>query len=125
MGDVVLSLVLQDRGLFPEGRPLLEALSAPAASLRPDAFVLSNATPEAEAQVRPLVASLRDRGLHARVSGKATKNIGKLLQDASACFARYAVILESGTEATVKNLDTQSQEKMALAHVAQAVARRA
>src|SRR6185369_16826468 len=63
MGDVVLSLVLQDRGLFPEGRALLERLSAPAASLRPNVFVISNGQPESDAGVRPLVATLRAAGL--------------------------------------------------------------
>lgn len=64
MGDVVLSLVLQDRGLLPEGDALMDALSRPSASYRPDAFVLSaGQTPQdqetAAAQVRPLVARLR------------------------------------------------------------------
>lgn len=79
MGDVVLSLVLQDRGLLPEGDALMDALSRPSASYRPDAFVLSaGQTPEdqaaAAAQVRPLVARLR-RGTesHAYLSRDARK----------------------------------------------------
>ncbi len=111
MGDVVLSLVLQDRGLMPEGRALLDKLSAPSSSLRPDIFVLSNGQPESDAQVRPFVATLRAAGLHARHSYKATKNIGKLLQDASACHARFAAIVESAAGATLKDLDTRQEQK--------------
>ncbi|MBL8764210.1 MAG: ATP phosphoribosyltransferase regulatory subunit [Phycisphaerae bacterium] len=134
MGDVVLGNILQDRGLMPEGRDLLEALSRSAASLRPDVFVISNGTPEADAALRPLVARLRrgvesrawlDRAdrkpwqadrysvppLHARYSYKVTKNIGKLLQDAAAQHARYAAILEGGERATLKNLDTREERK--------------
>lgn len=117
MGDVVLSLVLQDRGLLPEGKALLEKLSAAPASLRPDAFVISNGQPESDAAVKPLVAELRKRGLHARHTYKATKNIGKLLQDASGCSARFAVIVESGAEATVKDLDSGMQQKVPIAEV--------
>lgn len=142
MGDVVLTLLLQDKGLMPEGRDLLEALSAPAASFRPDAFVISNGTPEADAQVRPLVARLRRgtesaewlskearkpwdagryrpagdgdpaaRPLHARHTYKATKNLGKLLKEASDQHARAAVIIESGAHATVRDLGTREELK--------------
>lgn len=117
LGDVVLSLVLQDRGLMPEGKELLERLSAPPASLRPDAFVISNGQPESDAAVRPLVADLRRRGLHARHTYKTTKNIGKLLQEASAASARFAVIIENAAEATLKNLDTTEQHRIPLADV--------
>ena len=47
--------------------------------------------------------------LHARRSHKATKNLGKLLKDANACHARFAVIIEDETSATVKDLDTGEQ----------------
>jgi histidyl-tRNA synthetase len=117
MGDVVLSLVLADRGLMPEGRALMEKLSAPAAGLRPDVFVISNGQAESDARVRPLVAELRGAGLHARHSYKATKNIGKLLQEASGCHARFAAIVESASEATVKNLDRGEQGRVALEQV--------
>jgi histidyl-tRNA synthetase len=70
MGDVVLSLVLQDRGLLPEGDALMDALSRPSASYRPDVFVIpAGQSPEdqeaATAQVRPLVAKLR-RGVESK-----------------------------------------------------------
>jgi histidyl-tRNA synthetase len=131
MGDVVLSLVLQDRGLMPEGAALLDQLGRRPASLRPDVFVLSNATAEAEAQVRPLVAQLRrgDAGaapdarsavgpLHARQSYRATRNIGKLLKEASDVHARFAAIIESGSEATLKDLVAGTQERVALSSIA-------
>jgi histidyl-tRNA synthetase len=111
MGDVVLGNILQDRGLMPEGAALLERLSEPGASYRPDVFVLANGTEEAEAQVRPLVARLRRERLHARHSSKATKNIGKLLQEASAAAARFAVIVESADRATVKDLSSREERK--------------
>ncbi|MCU0689495.1 MAG: ATP phosphoribosyltransferase regulatory subunit, partial [Phycisphaerales bacterium] len=76
MGDVVLILVLQDKGLMPSDREIVRTLG-----LRPDAFVISNGTPEADALVSGLLTRLRRGGLHARRSYKATKNIGKLLKD--------------------------------------------
>jgi histidyl-tRNA synthetase len=143
MGDVVLSLVLQDRGLLPEGDALMDALSRPSASYRPDVFVIpAGQSPEeqeaAAKAVRPLVAKLR-RGveseaylsregrkpwdadryalasngappLHARSSSKATKNIGKLLQDAAGQKAKLAVIVENADEVTIKDLRTNQQD---------------
>lgn len=143
MGDVVLSLVLQDRGLMPEGDALMDALSRPSASYRPDVFVIpAGQSPEeqeaAAKAVRPLVATLR-RGveskaylenekrkpwdanryeassggsmpLHARSSSKATKNIGKLLQDAAGQKAKLAVIVENAEEVTIKDLRTNQQD---------------
>lgn len=112
MGDVVLSLVLESRGLMPPDAELARLAGA-----RPDVFVISNGTPEADVAVIPVLAALRrhasasdpTHGLHARRSGKATKNIGKLLQEASACRARYALIIEGADLATVKNLDNGQQ----------------
>lgn len=99
MGDVVLSLVLQDKGLMPSDANIARDLG-----LAPDAFVFA-ASDEADAQaLRPLLAHLRRLGLHARRSYKTTRNVGKLLQDADKCGARFAVILESPTSAKVKNL---------------------
>ncbi len=159
MGDVVLSLVLQDRGLLPEGDALMDALSRPSASYRPDVFVLGAGQTPADqdaalAQVRPLAARLR-RGtesqaflsregrkpwdpdryasasggappLHARSSSKATRNIGKLLQDAVAQKSKLAVILESGADATIKDLRTNTQDatRTSLADLPRVVASR-
>jgi histidyl-tRNA synthetase len=126
MGDVVLSLVLQDRGLMPEGQALLDKLSEPPASLRPDVFVISNGQPESDAALRPLVAQLRrggssSRPLHARQTYKTTKNVGKLLQEASGCHARFAAIIENATEVTLKNLGTGQQDKVPLTAVGERV----
>ena len=104
MGDVVLSLVLADRGLMPADEQLPERTGA-----RLDVFVLSNGTPEAEAQVKLTVAHLRSRGLQARRTYKATRNVGKLLQEAAAARARYALILEGPEVASLKDLTTGQQ----------------
>ncbi len=137
MGDVVLTNLLDDRTLMPEGRDLLEATSRPL-PVRPDVFVIANEKDESQARVAPLVASLR-RGvetekskqgectpwsteryspslggvppLHARRSYKATKNIGKLLGEATACHARFALIIENAETGTLKNLDTREEVK--------------
>lgn len=141
MGDVVLANLLADRGLIPEGRDLLAALSQPM-PVQPDAFVIASPNEHCDAAIVPLVARLR-RGvetdryaqgelkpwaveryavppMHARRSYKATKNVGKLLADANGCHARFAVIIEryepsSGQtlegHATLKDLDEQKQHE--------------
>ncbi len=106
MGDVVLSLILQDKGLIPTDQQISRDLG-----LRTDAFVLSNGTPEADALVPNLLARLRRLGLNARRSYKTTKNIGKLLKDAADADARYALIIESTTELTLKDLDKNTQTR--------------
>ncbi|HZW07879.1 MAG TPA: ATP phosphoribosyltransferase regulatory subunit, partial [Phycisphaerales bacterium] len=106
MGDVVLSLVLQDKGLMPSDKQIAQDLG-----LRPDAFVISNGQPESDAAVGPMLAQLRRKGMHARRSYKSTKNVGKLLQDAAASGARFAVIIESPTEITLKDMDANTQDK--------------
>jgi len=106
MGDVVLSLVLQDKGLMPTDARLLEL-----AGMRPDVFVIAGGDPGAEMLVRPIVATLRRAGLHARHTYKATRNVGKLLQEAAASHARKAIIIESGTTARVKDLETGEQDE--------------
>ncbi len=112
MGDVVLSLVMQDKGLMPDDAGLLER-----AGLRPDVFVVSNGAPESDARVMPLVTACRAAGLHARHTYKTTKNVGKLLQEAAGLRARFAVIVESGAEATVKDMGSGAQRKMGLGEV--------
>jgi histidyl-tRNA synthetase len=111
MGDVVLSLVLKDKGMFPQE-----------ISPRPDVFIL--ATAEASAQeadqgggnpVAALCGRMRRAGLHARFSYKSTQNIGKLLKEASGARARFAVILgdaEDQTLAFLKDLDSGEQVLM-------------
>jgi histidyl-tRNA synthetase len=104
MGDVVLGLALADRKLIPQDRDIARSLG-----LRPGVMVLSNATPEADALVTPTVNSLRRAGVHARRTAKTTKNLGKLLKDAADNDARFALILEGPTDATLKDLDAGTQ----------------
>ncbi|MBY0313177.1 MAG: ATP phosphoribosyltransferase regulatory subunit [Phycisphaerales bacterium] len=104
MGDVVLSLVLQDRGLMPSDKQIARELG-----LRPDVIVISNGSAENDAMVTPTLAALRRAGLHARRPYKATKNIGKLLKDAADQDAQYAMILEDEDKATIKDLDKNVQ----------------
>lgn len=63
MGDVVLSLLLQDHNLMPEGPELLDAISRPPASVRPEVFVINAGNKddahELEPLVTPLLANLR------------------------------------------------------------------
>lgn len=108
MGDVVLSLVLADRGLL-KGEELLP---------RPDVFLLSAGTELAERTLPELLGRLRRDGLHVRQSYKTTRNIGKLLGDAAKCRARFAVILDeklADGHVTLKDLDGGSQSEILLA----------
>lgn len=118
MGDVVLGLVLQDKGLMPNDGELMEI-----AGMRPDVFVIPNGTPEAELQVKPLVAMLRRAGFHARHTYKTTRNVGKLLKEASDLRSVLTVIVEGPQTATVKNLITgeQTAAPILLVDVARAV----
>ncbi|HZW08985.1 MAG TPA: ATP phosphoribosyltransferase regulatory subunit [Phycisphaerales bacterium] len=129
MGDVVLSLLLQDKGLMPSDDELMGLVGQ-----HPDVFVISNGAPEADASLRPLVARLR-RGtapqasglktqdsrlgtpLHVRHSYKASKNVGKLLKEAGQARARFAVIIEDASTCTVKDLreNRQWEGRVALA----------
>jgi histidyl-tRNA synthetase len=107
MGDVVLSLVLGDRGLLPEN-------ALPAV----DAFVI--APDEAAADmVGGVVATLRAAGLHARFSYKTTRNAGKLFKEADQHQARFAVILDGRTVdarvAGVKDMASGDQGEVPLA----------
>jgi histidyl-tRNA synthetase len=153
MGDAVLGKLLDDRKLIPEGAEMLEALARPM-PLRPDAFVMASSD-EAAAHVTGLTARLRrgeesaayGEGLasddaakrimpwsphrysvpplHARRTYKATRNVGKLLADASACHARFAVIVESAERCTLKDLSTREDIKdVALGAVGGEIVRR-
>ena len=109
MGDVVLSLLLQDKGLMPSDDELMGLVGQ-----HPDVFVLSSGDEAAEARVRPTVAALRRggeslAGLHVRHSYKATKNVGKLLKEAAQQGARFAVIIEDAESCSVKDTRTNEQ----------------
>lgn len=138
MGDVVLSLLLEENGLMPQGPDLLDAVSLRQASARPEAFVIGANDEVSDAMVRRLLADLRrgvesaaylDKGddrkpwqidrfdpasggvrpLHARTSDKATRNVKKLLGDASRQFSRFAVVIHdtesSPDRVQLKDLD--------------------
>jgi histidyl-tRNA synthetase len=108
MGDVVLGLVLQDKGLMPSDDALLRL-----AGHSPDVFVLPNGKPECEALCKQLVAKLRELGIAARHTYKATRNVGKLLQEASASKAPAAIIVEGETLLTLKLLTGPSAGQQA------------
>lgn len=127
MGDVVLGLLLDDKGLMPEGAELMDALSQPGASLRPEAFVVAGSEDE-DALVEPLLASLRRgierdgfdgkpwspdryavRPMHARRTYKTTRNLKKLLNDAEKQHARFAIVLHGPDKVQVKDLDRREE----------------
>ncbi len=109
MGDVVLSLVLQDKGLIPD-----EVTDGT------DVFVLS-ATSDANLLNRKIVGQLRANGMHARFSYRSTTNVGKLMKEADACRAKFAVIVDDRTQAnnimSVKNLKTGEQTDVSIAQL--------
>ncbi|NRA58913.1 MAG: ATP phosphoribosyltransferase regulatory subunit, partial [Phycisphaerales bacterium] len=127
MGDVVLGLLLDDKGLMPQGKELMDALSRPAASLRPEAFVVAGSEDE-DALIEPLLANLRRgiehdgfddkpwstdrysvRPMHARRTYKTTRNLKKLLADAEKQHARFAIVLHGPDKVQVKDLDTREE----------------
>ena len=105
MGDVVLGLVLKNLDRLPESTAILP---------RPDCFVIdAGGRPDA---VRQLLRALRGAGLHARTSVKATRNVGKLLAEASKNRARFAAILsEEGLDGPIELKDLESGEQRAVA----------
>ena len=125
MGDVVVSLLLEDKGLMPEGLELREAAAVVPASPRPDVFVVSADEALGDPLIDPLVAKLRrgieaegasnarpwSRGryavppLHARRSSKSTRNLGKLLADAERQGARFAAVVHRDEVVQLKDLD--------------------
>ena len=113
MGDVVLGLLLRDRGKLPaaDGSSLLP---------RPDVFLVSAGSPEAEKLLLQLASRMRRAGLHVRYSYKATRNVGKLLSEAGKCCARHAVILGAELEqgmAAWKDLDASTQTLVPLSEI--------
>ena len=109
MGDVVLSNVLMDKGLMPDD-----------VSPRPDAFVIA-ATDAGAARTAQLAARLRSGGLHVRFSYKTTRNVAKLLKEADAARARYAVILDDKIErnlADLKDFSTGEQTELPITQLA-------
>ncbi len=129
MGDVVLSNLLDDKELMPEGLELMEAVARPQASIRPEAFVVPNGDEDNESLVHTLTANLR-RGieseswiadenrkpwnadryavapLHARISYKSTRKINKLRDDAMKQHAKFFIVIHAEDNAELHNLDT-------------------
>ena len=107
MGDVVLSLVLQDHGLITPDTLMPQ----------PDVFVVC-ADDGAADQLIPICTRLRAAGLHARRSYKSTRNVGKLLKEAGQHRARAAVILGGELQegiVAVKDLAAGTQHDVSLA----------
>lgn len=103
MGDVVLANLLEETGKLPK------SFATP-----PDVFLV-NALTSADETLR-LTGSLRAQKLAVATSYKTTKNIGKLLQEASSSGARLAVILapaewERGV-IKLKNLATREEKEI-------------
>ena len=110
MGDVVLTNLLQDEGLIPDEL-----------GPGPDAFVFAM-TDAAAAKLPGIVAELRRAGLHARMSYKSTRKMAKLMKDAEACRARFAVILDDNVtqgRVAVKDLAASQQTEVELAKLSQ------
>jgi histidyl-tRNA synthetase len=145
MGDVVLSLLLEDKGLMPEGEALMDAVSRPPASVRPDAFVIAEdeaLDPVVTRTVARLRAGIesdawRDRGgkpwdadryavppMHARRSYKATRKRDKLVKDAMKAGARNVVVVESEEACTVRDLGTGKERGVGLEELGAAIERR-
>ena len=110
MGDVVLGLLLEERGL----------LKSEDITPRPDVFVISSDDDNAQRALRPLVRRLRQNGFHVRHSYRTTRNVGKLMGEAATAGSRRAIIL--GAElaeglVTMKDLDDNTQEQVLLSEI--------
>ncbi len=110
MGDVVLANLLQERAKLPGN-----LARGPA----PDVFVI-NALPDPDPGLK-LMGELRAGKFAVGASYKTTKNIGKLLQEASASGAKYALILApaewdktGGPFVKLKNLVTRDEKELTL-----------
>lgn len=101
MGDVVIRLVLEDKGLLKPAEQYLP---------RTDAFLIP-AGDAADRELPRLAARLRREGIHVRFSSKTTRNIGKLLGDASKCRSHCAVILGEDLSAGVQVKDLDGGEQ--------------
>jgi len=115
MGDVVLAIVLAESGKMPK--------SFANAGGGADVYVV-NALDTSD-ETTKLLAQLRAAGLAAITSYKATKNIGKLLQDASASGAKIAMILapaefERGV-VKLKDLTSREEREVAVGEVVAAL----
>jgi histidyl-tRNA synthetase len=123
MGDVVIAILLEELGRMPA--------SLKTGTARADVFVinaLEDPVPATKllAELRtsafdPATNAITRSGLAAVTSYKTSKNIGKLLQDASASGARVAIILAptefSAGKAKLKDLSTREEKEVLLSEV--------
>jgi histidyl-tRNA synthetase len=113
MGDVVLSDVLQTRGLFPE----------PKGSV--DVFVVA-VTPEDVSEAVGLSHTLRDRGVRVEYSMNAA-SVGKQLKLANARQARFAVVIgpeeRKAGQVVLRDLATGDQRAVALEQIPEELVR--
>ncbi len=104
MGDVVLSLMLEDRGLFPATPPRIEVAVIPVGR-------------ELASAARKVTAMLRRAGLAAETSF-ATAGVGKDLKTADRDGARFAVIIGpdewSAKAGNLKNLADGTERRVSL-----------
>ena len=105
MGDVVLEILLRERGLLRESEGAL------------DFFVIDAKVELFESRVLSMVSQLRGKGFSAAFSYKR-QSLSKQLKQASASRARYAVIVGEETDrydqVTLKNLSTGTQASASL-----------
>ena len=129
MGDVVLTNLLEDNNLIPQGQELMEAVARQQASIRPQAFIaVPNNDEENRAAAQSLTATLR-RGqesetyltndsrkpwdtnryqippLHTRISYKSTTNPGKLRADAQKQHAKYFIEIHAPNKVELTDMD--------------------
>lgn len=129
MGDVVLTNLLEDNNLIPQGPELMEAVARPQASIRPEAFIaVPNDDEENRAAAQSLAATLRRgiesetylnnpdrkpwnpdryavRPLHTRTSYKSTTNPGKLRKDADSQHAKYFIEIHAPNKVELTDMD--------------------
>jgi histidyl-tRNA synthetase len=129
MGDVVLTNLLEDNNLIPQGQELMEAVARQQASIRPQAFIaVPNNDEENRAAAQSLTATLRrgqesetyinnpdrkpwDSGrydippLHTRISYKSTTNPGKLRKDADSQHAKYFIEIHAPNKVELTDMD--------------------
>lgn len=92
MGDVVLEILLADRGLLPDkplGGPDVFIVNASGDGGLTDLWASRLRRSTFDRTLKTVI----QRGLRVEHSYKSTKNIGKLLQEAATAHARFALIL--------------------------------
>jgi histidyl-tRNA synthetase len=102
MGDMVISLVLEEHGL-------LEGITPSA----PEVFLVCAGDEDVLARMTATMQQLRQSGIHTRRSYRSTQNVSKLLGEAAKSGAKVAIIFGEECargEVVVKNLSSAEQE---------------